>query len=68
MSDHEISVVHFNRPCPVCSGFMELSSIHSQPWSMRTIGERLRFCCRSCGTMQSEWSAIAVEAPSTAPD
>ena len=27
MSDHEITTVQFNRPCPVCEGFMELSSI-----------------------------------------
>ena len=68
MSDHDISVVLFNRPCPVCDGFMELLSINSETSSLRTIGERLRFCCRSCGRMQSEWSAIAVEARSTAPD
>ena len=68
MSDHEITIVQFNRPCPVCQGFMELSSIDSEPWSLRTMGERLRFCCKSCGMTQSEWSAIAVEAPSPAPD
>jgi hypothetical protein len=47
---------------------MELSSIDSEPWSPRTMVERVRFCCTGCGMMQSEWSAIAVEAPSTAPD
>jgi hypothetical protein len=67
MSDPEITVVQFNRPCPVCDGFMELSSIDSEPWSPRTMGERLRFCCRSCGMTQSEWSAISLDAPSTAP-
>jgi hypothetical protein len=47
---------------------MELSAIDSEPWSPRTMGERLRFRCASCGMMQSEWSAISVQAPSTAPD
>jgi hypothetical protein len=28
----------------------------------------VRFCCTSCGMMHSEWSAIAVEAPSIASD
>jgi C4-type Zn-finger protein len=68
MSDQEIKVVQFNRPCPVCDGFMELSSIDSEPWSLRTMGERLRFCCKSCGMTQSEWKAISVDAPSTVPD
>jgi hypothetical protein len=35
MSDHEITTVDFNRPCPVCDGVMELSSIESEPWSLR---------------------------------
>ena len=68
MSDPEITALDFNRPCPVCSGVMELSAIDSEPWSLRTMGERLRFRCTSCGITQSEWSAISVEAPSTAPD
>jgi hypothetical protein len=68
MFNHEITSVLFNRPCPVCDGFMELSSIDSEPWSPRTMGERLRFSCTGCGMTQSEWSAIAVAAPSTAPD
>jgi hypothetical protein len=68
MSDPEIAVVQFNRPCLVCDGFMELSSIDFEPWSQRTMGERVRFCCKGCGMTQSEWSVIAVEAPSTAPD
>jgi endogenous inhibitor of DNA gyrase (YacG/DUF329 family) len=68
MSDYEITSVQFNRPCPVCDGVMELSSIDSEPWSLRTMGERLRFRCASCGMTQSEWSAISVAAPSTAPE
>jgi hypothetical protein len=68
MSDHEITTVDFNRPCLVCDGVMELSSIDSEPWSLRTMGERVRFCCMSCGMTHSEWSAISVEAPATAPD
>jgi hypothetical protein len=68
MFDHEITTVDFNRPCPVCDGVMELSSIDSEPWSLRTTGERLRFSCMTCGMTQSEWSAISVEAPTTAPD
>jgi endogenous inhibitor of DNA gyrase (YacG/DUF329 family) len=67
MLDHEITV-QFNRPCPVCGGVMELSSIDSEAWSPRTMGERLRFYCASCGMTQSEWSAISVAAPSTAPE
>jgi hypothetical protein len=67
MFDHEITSVQFNRLCPVCDGFMELNGIHSEPWSLRTMGERLRFRCASCGLTQSEWSAVAVAAPSTAP-
>jgi hypothetical protein len=47
---------------------MELSSIDSEPWSLRIMGERLRFNCTSCGMTLSEWSAISVEAPSTAPE
>jgi hypothetical protein len=68
MFDHEITSVQFSRPCPVCDGFMELNGIDSEPWSLRTMGERLRFRCTSCGIAQSEWSAISVQAPSTAPD
>jgi hypothetical protein len=68
MSDYEITSLQFNRPCSVCNGVMELSSIDSEPWSLRTMGERVRFCCTSCGMTQSEWSAIAVAAPLTAPD
>jgi hypothetical protein len=68
MLDHEITSLQFNRPCAVCDAVMELSSIDSEPWSPRTMGERLRFSCTSCGMTQSEWSAIAVEAPSTAPE
>jgi endogenous inhibitor of DNA gyrase (YacG/DUF329 family) len=68
MLDHEITTVDFNRPCPVCDGVMELSSIDSEAWSLRTTGERLRFSCATCGMTQSEWSAISVEAPATAPD
>ena len=68
MSDHDISVVLFNRPCPVCDGVMELSSIDSSPRRCGPWVSALRFCCRSCGRTRSEWSAIAVEAPSIAPD
>ena len=68
MFDHEITSFQFNRPCPVCDGVMELWSIDSEPWSPRTMGERVRFCCTGCGMTQSEWSAIAVEAPRTAPE
>jgi len=68
MSNDEITTVDFNRPCPVCDGVMELSSIDSEPWSLRTLGECVRFCCTSCGMTRSEWSAIAVEAPSIATD
>jgi hypothetical protein len=68
MSNDEITTVDFNRPCPVCDGVMELSSIDSEPWSLRTLGECVRFCCTSCGMTHSEWSAIAVEAPSIATD
>jgi hypothetical protein len=68
MFDHEITSLQFNRPCPVCDGAMALSSIDSELWSLRTIGERLRFSCTSCGMTQSEWNAISVEAPSTAPE
>jgi hypothetical protein len=39
MLDYEITSVQFNRPCPVCDGVMELSSIDSEPWSPRTMGE-----------------------------
>jgi endogenous inhibitor of DNA gyrase (YacG/DUF329 family) len=66
--DDQITSLQFNRPCPVCDGIMELSAINSEPWSLRTMGERLQFRCPSCGVTQSEWSAISVEAPSTAAD
>jgi hypothetical protein len=33
-----------------------------------TMGKRLRFAVRAAGMTQSEWSAISVAAPSTAPD
>jgi ATP dependent DNA ligase domain len=66
--EHEIFSVEFNRPCPVCDGVMELSSIDAESWSLRTMGERRKFCCASCGITQSEWSVISVAAPSTAPD
>jgi hypothetical protein len=45
MFDHEITSVQFNRPCPVCDGFTELSSIDSESWSPRTVGERLTEIC-----------------------
>jgi hypothetical protein len=66
--NHEIMSVQLNRPCPVCDSFMKLLAIDSKPWSARTMGERLRFRCASCGMTQSEWSAIAVATPGTAPD
>jgi endogenous inhibitor of DNA gyrase (YacG/DUF329 family) len=66
--DDQITSLQFNRPCPVCDGVMELSAINSEPWSLRTMGERLQFRCPNCGVTQSEWSAISVEAPSTAAD
>jgi hypothetical protein len=68
MSDPENASVHFARPCPICDGIMELSAIDSEPWSLRTMGERLQFRCTNCGVTQSEWTAISIEAPSTAPD
>jgi hypothetical protein len=68
MFDHEITALDFNRPCPVCDGVMDLSSIDAEPWSPRTMGERLRFCCMSCGMTRSEWSAISITAPNIAPD
>jgi hypothetical protein len=37
MSNDEITTVDFN--CPVCDGVMELSSIDSEPWSLRILGE-----------------------------
>jgi hypothetical protein len=43
MLDHEITALDFNRPCSVCDGVMELSSIDSEARSPRTMGERLRF-------------------------
>jgi hypothetical protein len=66
--DDQIASLQFNRPCPICRGFMELNGIDSEPWSLRTMGECLRFRCTSCGMMQSEWTAISVEAPRAAPD
>jgi hypothetical protein len=66
--DDQIVSLQFNRSCPICDGFMVLNGIDSEPWSVRTLGERLQFRCTTCGLMQSEWSAISLEAPSSAPD
>jgi endogenous inhibitor of DNA gyrase (YacG/DUF329 family) len=68
MFNHEITSVRLKRPCPVCNGYMNLLAIDSESWSPRTMGERLRFRCASCGMTQSEWSAVSVAAPSTVPD
>jgi hypothetical protein len=68
MFNHEITSVQLKRPCPVCDGFLELSTMDSEPWSSRTMGECVRFRCTICGMTQSEWSAIALAAPSTVPD
>jgi hypothetical protein len=66
--DDQITSLQFSRPCPVCDGVMELSAINSEPWSLRTMGERLQFRCPNRGVTQSEWSAISVEAPRPAAD
>ena len=68
MFNQEVTSVRLERPCPVCDGFLKLLSMDSEPWSSRTMGERVRFRCASCGMTRSEWSAIAVAAPSTVPD
>jgi hypothetical protein len=44
------------------------ASVGSIVWLPRTMGEHLRSSYTSCGMTQSEWSAIAVKAPSTAPE
>jgi hypothetical protein len=66
--DGQITSPQFDRPCPVCDCIMELSAVNSEPWSQRTMGERLQFRRPRCGATQSEWSAISVEAPNTSPD
>jgi hypothetical protein len=67
LNDNEIASLKFSRPCPVCDDVMELSAIDAEAWSPRTIGERRKFRCSSCGVTQSGCTAIAVAAPSTVP-
>jgi hypothetical protein len=52
MFNYEIMSVQFERPCPVYDGFLKLSSMDSEPWSPRTMGECMRFRCVSCGVTQ----------------